>query len=110
MQLPLAGEEVLDLLAGDLGRDAGEAGEEQHQMQFQGLAPGRRQDHRGHGEAAVRAELDQVGPAIGGPDLVLAADVLADDLLLDPDRLLAQILGRGHPALQRAERVDEARP
>ena len=67
-----------------------------------------RQDHRGHGETAVRAELDQVGPAIGGPDLVLAADILADDLLLDPDRLLAQILGRGHPALQRPERVDEA--
>ena len=54
-------------------------------------------DDRGHREGAVGAELDHVRAAVGRPDLVLVADVLADHLLLDPDRLPRQVLGGRHP-------------
>src|SRR5205814_120362 len=59
-------------------------------------------------EAALAREVDPVEAAIGSPHLVLAADALANNLLLDTDRLVAELGLAHHAAAERVKGVEQA--
>ena len=63
---------------------------------------------RSHREAALAREVDPVEAAIGSPHLVLAADALANDLLFDTDRFVAELRLAHHAAAQRVQGVEQA--
>ncbi len=108
LQLVLALVHVVDLGLGDFGGDAGKPGEAQHQVALQRGQPLDRQHDRGHVEGAVLAEGDAIEAAKRRGHLVLRADVLADDFLLDVDRLARQLFLGYVLAAQRVDGVDES--
>ena len=52
-------------------------------------------------------EADAIEAAIRRPDLILASDILGEDLLLDADRLAGEIPAVEKLAAQRRQRIDE---
>src|SRR6516162_2295581 len=90
-QLVLAVVHVLDLIAGETWGETREAGKEQHQRLGEFGAPPRRQNEGDHRKAAVGMKIDAIEAAIGGPDLILAADIFLQHLLLDADCFAAEV-------------------
>ena len=52
-------------------------------------------------------KVDAVEAAIGRPELVLAANIFSEYLLLDVDRLAAEVALADHPAIERMERIQQ---
>src|SRR3984893_1967264 len=107
-QLVLAAVHILDLVLGEIGGEAREAGEEHHQRLRKLGAPRRRQNERHHREGAVLVKVDAVKAAIGRPKLVLAADVFLEHLLLNADRFAAEVALTDHPGIERVERIEQS--
>jgi hypothetical protein len=85
-----------------------ETGEEEHQVRLEEFAALLRQRHRVDRHAVARAELDEVEPSDRGGELVLAAHVLGDDVLLHVDRFHAELEVPHRFALQRVQAAKKA--
>ena len=81
---------LLQLLGHHVGGLALDPGEDQKQVLLKFRQPFRRERHAVHHDLVFRAELDQVETAKGGKDLVLAADVVLEDVPLDVNGLVGQ--------------------
>ena len=110
VQLALAPAHVGDLVLRDLGGDPRQAGEAEHQVALQLVDAAPRDDHRRDLEPAAALELDPVEAAERRRDLVLRADVLLDQVLLDVDRVLGELVLGDQPPLHRRRARAPGRP
>ena len=97
-----------DLLLCHVGSRARNAGIDQQQIVLELALAERRDRHGPYFEAAVPVDLDEIEPAERGGDLILNADILAEQVLLEMNGLLSELLLGDEHALQRIKRVQDA--
>jgi hypothetical protein len=102
------GIEVADVVAGDVGGAALDAGMEQEEMVFDEADAVRGEGDGVDNDVLTGAELDELEAADGGEDLVLAADGFAEDVLFEMDRLDGEFEGTAGTSLEGVERVEKA--
>src|SRR5579871_4187504 len=99
--------DVANLFVHNVAGATRKPGKEQHDGIAQFGQATRRQNDRRDRKGVVWQKIDPVEAPIRGPQLILATDVLLEDLLFDANRGAAKFALRDYSALKRMEGVDE---
>src|ERR1039458_4821616 len=96
------------LLGGDVGGLALDAGEDEKEVLLEFSQPFRQERHPFYFDLGFRAELDEVKTAKGGKDLVLAADIFPQDMSLEVNGLAGQLVRIEELTLEAVERMQQS--
>ena len=108
LQLRRAAVERRDVALRHIGRGPLDAGVEKHQRRGELLEPRRGEDNRPNRDLPRAREEDVVEATVGGTDLILRSDRLAEDILLNVDALVGELAAADHSPLEGVKRHEEA--